>query len=51
MNLLDYSVSLRKRGLSKDEITNKLVEKGVNQSDIDYYLKKSDEVFLNSMIK
>ena len=47
MNHLDYSVSLRVKGFSKNEIKQKLFEKGLDEAQVDYYLKKSDEIFLN----
>lgn len=50
MNKLDYSLSLREKGLSSDEIKKKMKEKGFEDSQIQYYLKKSDEIFLNGSI-
>lgn len=47
MNKLDYSVSLRKKGLSSEEIKKKLKEKDFEEAQIQYYLKKSDEIFLS----
>lgn len=51
MNNLDYSISLRSKGLSKNEIKNKLFEKGLDETQIDFYLKKSDEIFLNQTLE
>lgn len=50
MNKLDYSVSLRAKGLSSEDIKKKMEEKGFADSEIQYYLKKSDEIFLNQSI-
>lgn len=50
INHLDYSVSLRAEGLSKSEIKEKLAGKGLDEEEINYYLKKSDEVFLNQAL-
>ena len=50
MNKLDYSVSLRAKGLGSADIKKKMVEKGFTDSEIQYYLKKSDEIFLNQSI-
>jgi len=50
MNKLDYSLSLREKGLSSDEIKKKMKEKGFEESQIEYYLKKSDDIFLNNPI-
>ncbi len=49
-NHLDYSVSLRAKGLSKSEIKEKLVDKGLDEEQINHYLRKSDEVFLNQAL-
>ncbi|RAJ11748.1 hypothetical protein LY08_02711 [Olleya aquimaris] len=51
MNNLDYSISLRVKGFSKNEIKMKLFEKGLDETQIDYYLKKSDEIFLNRTLE
>ncbi len=50
MNKLDYSISLREKGLSSEEMKKKMKEKGFEDSHIAYYLKKSDEIFLNQHI-
>lgn len=50
MNKLDYSISLREKGLSSDEIKKKMKEKDFEESQIQYYLKKSDEIFLNQSV-
>ncbi len=50
MDKLDYSISLREKGLSSDEIKKKMKEKGFDDSEIQHYLKKSDEIFLNQSI-
>ncbi|GGG54907.1 hypothetical protein GCM10011414_25950 [Croceivirga lutea] len=50
MNKLDYSVSLRAKGLGSEDIKNKMKEKGFDDSEIQYYLKKSDEIFLKQSI-
>ncbi|MBC30726.1 MAG: hypothetical protein CMH48_07750 [Muricauda sp.] len=50
MNKLDYSISLRAKGLSSEDIKKKMEEKGFADSEIQYYLKKSDEIFLNQSI-
>ncbi|MEM1337546.1 MAG: hypothetical protein AAGF96_07340 [Bacteroidota bacterium] len=50
MNKLDYSVSLRAKGLASEDIKIKMKENGFEDSEIQYYLKKSDEIFLNQSI-
>ena len=50
MNKLDFSVSLRAKGLSSEDIKKKMEDKGFEDSEIQYYLKKSDEIFLNQSI-
>jgi hypothetical protein len=50
MNKLDYSISLREKGLESDEIKKKMKEKGFEESEIQYYFKKSDEIFLDQSI-
>ena len=50
MNKLDYSISLREKGLSSNEIKKTLEEQGLEESQIQYYLKKSDEIFLNQLV-
>ena len=49
MNKLDYSISLRKKGVATSEIKKLLKEQGLEESQIQYYLKKSDEIFLNQL--
>ncbi|WP_040252056.1 hypothetical protein [Psychroserpens mesophilus] len=51
MNNLDYSISLRVKGFSKNEIKKELYDKGLNETQVDYYLKKSDEIFLNQTLQ
>ena len=51
MSLLNDIVLLRKKGLSSSEIRTKLEEDGVEESQIQYYLKKSDELFFNQMTR
>ena len=50
MNKLDFSVSLWAKGLSSEEVESKMKEKGFEDSEIQYYLKKSEEIFLNQSI-
>ncbi|WP_299129542.1 hypothetical protein [uncultured Winogradskyella sp.] len=50
MNKLDYCVSLRKKGLSKTEIIKEIKAHNFDQSDIEFYLKKSDEIYLNQLL-
>ncbi len=50
MNKLDYSISLRAKGLGSADIKKNMEEKGFTDSEIQYYLKKSDEIFLNQSI-
>ncbi|AXT19000.1 hypothetical protein D7030_14790 [Flavobacteriaceae bacterium AU392] len=50
MNKLDYSISLREKGFASNEIRKRLKEEGLEESQIQYYLKKSDEIFLNQLI-
>ena len=50
MNKLDFSISLRAKGLGTEDIKQKMKEKGFADSEIPYYLKKSDEIFLNQSI-
>ncbi|WP_435579083.1 hypothetical protein [Gilvibacter sp.] len=47
---LDYSVSLRMQGLGSSEIRAKMEQEGFSEAQIEYYLKKSDEVFLSESI-
>ena len=51
MNKLDFSISLREKGLDSGDIRKKMKEKGFEDSEIQYYLKKSDEIFLNQHIQ
>lgn len=51
MNKLDYSLSLREKGFDSNDIKKKMIEKGFEESEIQYYLKKSDEIFLNQLIR
>ncbi len=50
MNKLDYCVSLRAKGLGSEDMKKKMKEKGFEESEMQYYLKKSDEIFLNQSI-
>ncbi len=50
MNKLDYSVSLREKGLSKNEITQEMKANDFNEADIEFYLKKSDEIYINQLL-
>lgn len=50
MNKLDYSVSLREKGLSKNEITQEMKANGFDEADIEFYLKKSDEIYINQLL-
>ncbi|WP_292891954.1 hypothetical protein [Nonlabens sp.] len=50
MNKLDYSISLREKGFGSNEIKKRLKEEGLEESQIQYYLKKSDEIYLNQLI-
>lgn len=50
MNKLDYSISLREKGLSSEDIKRKMKEKGFKDSEIQYYFKRSDEIFLDQSI-
>ncbi|NQX78083.1 hypothetical protein [Gilvibacter sp.] len=47
---LDYSVSLRMQGLGSSEIRAKMEQEGFSEAQIEYYLKKSDEVFLSESV-
>lgn len=51
MNKLDFSISLREKGLDSRAIKKKMKENGFEDSEIQYYLKKSDEIFLNQFIQ
>ncbi|PIA78515.1 hypothetical protein BFR04_02990 [Gaetbulibacter sp. 4G1] len=51
MNKLDYSISLREKGFASIDIKKKMKEKGFEESEIQYYLKRSDEIFLNQLIQ
>lgn len=51
MNKLDYSTSLREKGFASNDIKKKMKAKGFEESEIQYYLKKSDEIFLNQLIR
>ena len=50
MNKLNFSVSLREKGLSKNEITQEMKAKGFDEADIEFYLKKSDEIYINQLL-
>lgn len=51
MNKLDYSISLREKGLDSGDIKKEMKENGFENSEIQYYLRKSDEIFLNQTIE
>lgn len=51
MNKLNFSISLRERGLAKNEMIREMKQNGFELSEIDYYLKKSDEIHLNHLLK
>ncbi len=51
MNKLDFSISLREKGLDSGDIKKKMKENGFKDSEIQYFLKKSDEIFLNQYIQ
>ncbi|MGV6831241.1 MAG: hypothetical protein ACWA5P_06730 [bacterium] len=51
MNKLTYCISLREKGLDSKQIKEELNIKGYSQKEIDYYLRKSDDIFLNNTIK
>ena len=51
MNKLDFSVSLREKGYDSNEIKEKMKAQGFDASEIPYYLKRSDEIFLNQLIQ
>jgi hypothetical protein len=51
MNTLDFCLSLREKGLDAVAIKKKMQEKGFKDSEISYYLKKSDDIFLNQLIQ
>jgi hypothetical protein len=51
MNKLNYSIWLREKGLDSNDIKKKMKEKGFEESEIQYYLKKSDEIFLKQLIR
>ena len=50
MNKLKFCISLREKGLSKNEIVKELTKHGFEESELDYYLKKSDEIYLNQLL-
>ena len=50
MNKLNYSVSLREKGLSKNEIIQEMKANGFDKTDIEFYLKKSDEIYINQLL-
>lgn len=50
MNKLDYGVSLRAKGLSRDEIIKEMDLNGFDASEVKYYLKKSDEVYISQLL-
>lgn len=49
MKKLEYSISLREKGFDANEIKKKMKENGFEESEIDHYLKRSDEIFLNRL--
>ena len=50
MNKLDFCVSLREKGLDKNEMVKEMAKNGFDQSEIDFFLKKSDEIYLNQLL-
>jgi len=50
MNKLDYSISLREKGLGAEEIKKKMRARGFSDAQTEYYFKKSDEIFLNQSV-
>jgi len=50
MNKLDYSISLRAKKLSRTEIIEEMNKNGFDESEISYYLKKSDDIYLNQLL-
>jgi hypothetical protein len=50
VNKLDFSLSLRAKGLSKKEIIEQMDANGFDGTEIKYYLKKSDEIYLNQLL-
>ena len=50
MDKLEYSISVRKKGLISDEIKKKMKEKGFDDAEVQYYLKRSNEIFINQSI-
>jgi len=51
INKIDYCVSLRERGVASNEIKKMLKNQGLDPSQIQYYIKKSDDIFLDRLIK
>jgi hypothetical protein len=49
MNKLDYSIALREKGLSSNDIKKEMKAKGFEDSEISYYLEKSDDIFLDEL--
>ncbi len=50
MNKLDFSISLREKGLGKNEMIREMEKNGFDQGEMDFYLKKSDEIYLNQLL-
>jgi hypothetical protein len=50
VNKLDYSISLRAKGLSKEAIIKEMGANGFNESEIKFYLKKSDDIHLKQLL-
>jgi len=50
VNKLDFSIALREKGLGKNEMIKEMKKSGFNQSEINFYLKKSDEIYLNQLL-
>lgn len=50
MNKLKYSISLREKGFASNDIKKMMKAKGFEESEIQYYLKRSDEIYLNQLI-
>lgn len=50
MNKLDFSISLREKGLDKNEMINEMQLNGFEPSEVEFYLKKSDDIYLNQLL-
>ena len=50
VNKLDYSLSLREKSLSKEKIIKEMKSNGFDETEIRYYLKRSDELYLDKLL-